>query len=60
MEFPFDISRILKDPVTVWDRFNVVQIASKDNAAHLREIVDRMGAASAKVYTDVQIRLLGT
>ena len=48
MEFSFDIARALRDPVTVWDKSTLLQV-TKDNAQRLREIIDRMGAASSKV-----------
>lgn len=47
MEFPFDVSRVLRDSVTVWDRNAALQL-SKDNNPRVREILDRMGQASAK------------
>lgn len=47
MEFPFDVARVLREPVTVWDRNAALQL-SKDNAPRVREILDRMGQASAK------------
>lgn len=47
MDFSFDIGRVLKEAVTVWDKNNLFQ-TTKDNAQRLRDIIDRMGVASAK------------
>lgn len=48
MEFQFDVARLLKEPVTVWDRNSVLQ-ASKENSTRVKDVLDKMGAASAKV-----------
>lgn len=48
MDFSFDVTRVLREPVTVWDKKGLFQ-ATKDNATRLRDIIDKIGASSAKV-----------
>lgn len=48
MQFSFDPRRVLKESITVWGR-NDLQQLQKNVYTQMKEIVDAMGTASAKV-----------
>lgn len=47
MDYSFDVTRVLREAVTVWDKRELLQ-ATKDNATRLRDIIDKIGASSSK------------
>lgn len=49
MEYSFDVTRVLREVVTVWDKKALMQ-QPKDGASRLRDIIDKIGVSSAKVF----------
>ncbi len=51
MEFPFDVSAIFPDGISVWDKNKVLTFIKTNPtlALNLQIMIDEMGGASAKV-----------